>query len=150
MASNVTNRETVRDAFATLLGTALVGSGKPAQAVYNYKVSDFQGQSPVVVVSSSGTGRGAAAFDKTGSDVYLDVWIFVLYSDESTWGEDDAEDRIDLIEKTICDVVVDNNSNATWIDVDYEARSSVDDVSVGGQGYKRERIPLRFMVMNSV
>lgn len=50
MASDVTNRETVRDAFTTLLSTALVGSGLPVQAVYGYKIGDFQGQSPIVIV----------------------------------------------------------------------------------------------------
>jgi len=81
MASDVVNRETIRDAFTTLLSTALVGTGLPVQAVYGYKKADFQGQSPVVVIAPGGTGRGAAAFDKTGSDVYLDVFVFVLYSD---------------------------------------------------------------------
>jgi len=150
MASDVTNRETIRDAFTTLLSAALVGTGLPVQAVYGYKKADFQGQSPVVVIAPSGTGRGAAAFDKTGSDVYLDVFVFVLYSDEGDWDEADATDRLDLIEKEICDVVVDNNSTANWIDVDYEGRSTIDDVAVGGQEYQRERIPLRFMVRNSV
>jgi hypothetical protein len=150
MASDVINRETIRDAFTTLLNTALVGTGLPVKAVYGYKVGDFEGQSPVVVVASAGTGRGAAAFDKTGSDVYLDIWIFVLYSDEGDWGEDDAADRLDLIEKEIADVVIDNNSTANWINVDYENRSVVDDVSVGGQAYQRERIPLRFMAINNV
>lgn len=150
MASDVTNRETVRDAFTSLLSTALVGSGLSVQAVYGYKIGDFQGQSPVVVVASSGTGRGMAAFDSAGSDVFLDVWVFVLYNDEGDWDEADAEDRLDLIEKEICDVVIDNHSTANWIDADYEARSTVDDVAIGGQEYKRERIPLRFMVRNDV
>ena len=46
--------------------------------------------------------------------------------------------------------MIDNNSTSDWIDVDYEARTMVDDVAVGGHEYKRERIPLRFMVMDSV
>ena len=50
-------RETARDALAALLETALVGSGLPAQAVYNYQIGDFQGQSPVVVVSSGPSER---------------------------------------------------------------------------------------------
>ena len=36
-----TSRATVRSALATLLEAALVGSGKPAQAVYGYQVGDF-------------------------------------------------------------------------------------------------------------
>ena len=51
----ITNRETVRDALGTLLSAALVGTGKPAQAFYGYMVGDFAGQSPVVVLTSSGT-----------------------------------------------------------------------------------------------
>lgn len=140
------NRETVRDAMAALLQTALVGTGLPAQAVYAYRVGDFNGQSPVVVVSSAGSERPRMTSAGGRTSVYLQVDTFVLYSDEGTWGEDDADDRLDLLEKTIAETLHANQDTAAWDAVDYAARSERIDVEVGGLEYAREMIPLRVEV----
>jgi hypothetical protein len=140
------NRETVRDAMATLLETALVGTGLPVQAVYNYRPGDFGGQSPVVVVSSSGSERPRFTAAGGRTTVFLQVDAFVLYSDEDTWGEDEAEDRIDLIETTIAETVHANQYTTNWEAADYAARSERIDVEIGGLEYVREMIPLRVEV----
>lgn len=140
------NRETIRDAMATLLNTALVGTGLPAQVVYGYRVGDLAGQSPVVVVSSAGSERPRFVADGGRTRVYLQVDVFVLYSDESSWGEDEAEDRLDLIEKTIADTVHANQVTTNWQAADYAARTERIDVEVGGLEYAREMIPLRVEV----
>lgn len=140
------NRETVRDAMAALLNTALVGAGLPAQAVYAYRVGDLGGQSPVVVVSSAGSERPRMTAAGGRTTVLLQVDSFVLYSDEGTWGEDDAEDRLDLIEKTIADTLQANQATTNWQAVDYAAQSERVDVEVGGLEYAREMILLRVEV----
>jgi hypothetical protein len=140
------NRETVRDAMAALLNTALVGTGLPVQAVYAYRVGDLGGQSPVVVVSSAGSERPRMTAAGGRTTVLLQVDVFVLYSDEGTWGEDDAEDRLDLIEKTIAETLHDNQVTTNWQAVDYAARSERVDVEIGGLEYAREMIPLRVEV----
>jgi hypothetical protein len=140
------NRETVRDAMAALLNTALVGTGLPAQAVYAYRVGDLGGQSPVVVVSSAGSERPRMTAAGGRTTVLLQVDSFVLYSDEGTWGEDDAEDRLDLIEKTIADTLHANQATTNWQAVDYAAQSERVDVEVGGLEYAREMILLRVEV----
>ena len=140
------NRETVRDAMAALLNTALVGTGLPVQAVYAYRVGDLGGQSPVVVVSSAGSERPRMTAAGGRTTVLLQVDVFVLYSDEGTWGEDDAEDRLDLIEKTIAETLHDNQVTTNWQAVDYAARSERVDVEVGGLEYAREMILLRVEV----
>jgi len=81
MASDVQNRKTIREEFASLLETALVGSGLPAQAVYPYRVSDFKGRYSVVAVTSGKANRGKQAqVTRVSSRVNLEVHTFVLYS----------------------------------------------------------------------
>jgi len=148
MAADVTNRETVRDALATLLETALTGSGNPAQAVYAYQVGDFGGRSPVVVVSSAGSERDHRTMgERYHNFFYLNVYVFVLYADPGTdWGEDNAEDRVDLLEKEIADVLMDNFSTDDWVYIQLDGRSVRDSVEIGGQEYIREVIPVRVEV----
>lgn len=147
---SATNRETVRDALYTLLNAALVGAGLPCQAMYGYLVNDFGGQSPVAVLSSRGSERDYDVLSDTYESVsfWLDFWAFVLYTDpESSWSEADAEDRLDLIEKTVADTLAANSTtNANWEDLQME-RSIVDTVvSDGGIPYRRELIPIRVVV----
>jgi len=148
------NRETVRDAVAALLESELTGTGNPVQAVYAYQVGDFGGRSPVVVVSSAGSERPAMTFSGNRATFYLNVHVFVLYSDEGDWGEDDAEDRLDWIEKEIA-AVVDANRGPTddWQQLAYgeltaeAGRSRCGSVAVGGLEYRTELVPLRVEVV---
>lgn len=136
------DRETVRDALATLLGTALVGSGLPAQAVYNYRKGDWAGASPVVEVSSRGSDRRRMTARGSQAKFFLQADVYVLYSDEASWGEDDAEDALDEIEHLIAGVVESNQVTAQWRALDYAAESERYDVSIGGVGYIWERVTL--------
>jgi len=147
MPADSVNRETVRDALTTLLDTALTGVGNPAQAVYGYQIGDFQGQSPVVVVSSAGSERLKFQLSGQRSLLYFNVYVFVLYSDQDTWGEDDAEDRMDLIEKEIADVLRDNRNTSNWTDIQLEGRSTLDAIAIGGTEYRREVMEIRAEVV---
>jgi len=139
-----TNRETKRDAFGTLLSSALVGAGKPAQAFYCYPVGDFGGQSPVVVMASNGTEYEARAVTSVRKNTfYYVIYTFTLWGEAGTaWGEDDAEDRIDLLEKTIRETISDNLSTDDWAFIGYDGRTTVDTVIIAGEEYKRESIPV--------
>ncbi len=136
------NRETVRDALATLIGTAAVGSGKPVQAVFNYRVGDFGGASPVVVVSSRGSDRRQLTVRGGRAKFFLQVDTLVLYSDEGTWGEDDAEDALDAIEAILAGVVAANQVTAQWAALAYAGESTRMDVMIGGVEYIREAVSL--------
>lgn len=147
-----TNRELVRDGLAGLLQTALVGSGKPAQAVYNYKVGDFQGQSPVVLVTSAGSNRRHTGYTaKYENEFSLLLHVWVLYAEPGTsWGEDDAEDRIDLIEQAIAEVLSANKSYAGyWYSIDYNGDTQIVEGNLGGSDYLVELIPVRVKVDDS-
>lgn len=140
------SRQTSREALAALLSTALVGSGKPAAAVYDYLVGDFQGQSPVVVVASGPIDRQR---DSLGAcyrtSFLLRCYVFVAYSDPAgTWTEADAEDAIDAIEVLIADTVLANSRSAgAWDSLTYETATELDSVTIGGVEYRREIITLR-------
>ena len=147
----IANRETTRDALAALLSTALVGTGKPSQALYGYMVGDFAGQSPVVVLTSAGTEQEQRAVtSRQKNSFYFTIFTFTLYAqDGTTYGEDDVEDLVDLQEKTIRKTLLDNRSTANWAHVEYEGRSTVDTVMVAGEEYRREAIPVRVDVYDN-
>lgn len=148
----IINRKTARGQLGTLLSAALVGTGKPAQAVYSYKVSDFQGASPVVVVSSEGADRTQATQQlRNNTHFYYNIFVFVLYKDEvSSWTEQNAEDKIDDIEQLIAGVIVDNcYLSGYWNDLSKNGPSTTDIIEVGGVQYIRESIPVVAQVMDN-
>lgn len=155
MAASSFNRETARDKLATLLDAAMVGTPAVAQAVYNYKVRKLNAQSPVVTVDSSGSGR---VRDKTAggwdTNAKLTVTVFVLWSkDGSSWTEANCEDRLDLIEKTIADVLLDHKSTSQdatvpWDTIEFDGDSAQDTYIEGGLLYWVETIPVKARKIN--
>lgn len=146
------NRQTARDQLASLLNTALVGSGLPAAAVYGYLIGDFQNQMPVVVVGSAGSERKRVYLGTSVWETwfYYTVYAFVLYADASaSWDENDAEDRVDLIEKTICDVLMTNKTLAGyWDSIEFAGRSEITTYEEGGKAYRVETFPVKVRVIN--
>lgn len=138
----MTERKAARQALATLLESALTGTGKAAQAVYGYLVGDFAGQSPVVVVASSGTARPQMSKRASSARYYVDVYVFVLYSDQGSWSEEDTEDMLDDLEADVAAVVAANRNTSNWAFIEQAERSRTDAVLVGGLEYRRETIPL--------
>ncbi len=143
------NRETCRDKLATLLSTALVGMGLPAQAVFGYRVGDFAGASPVVVVTVGGSLRNQATLGvgaKNKNIFKLNVYSFVSAANAATsWTEQNVDDRLDLLDKAIADVIADNRgkSNDASLPWDYlelaeDAFSEIVPVTIGGATYWRE------------
>lgn len=211
MSANVQNRKDIREAFAALLETALVGTGLPAQKVYPYRVSDFKGRYSVVAVTSGKANRSKQAqVTRVSSGVNLEAHTFVLYSAPSVeatnnpaagnnvtinvpsttdfevgdvvtledashteratvnlvtanvsirvatlaysytapevfwWTERDSEDRMDLLEKKISDVIMDNDTNDTWAQLSFDGDTQQDPVVIGGRDYLHEIFPLNF------
>lgn len=139
------NRETARDALAALINTAMVGTGKPVQAVYGYLVSDLAGQSPVVCVTSAGSERVRLTGMGSRAAFLLRVDVFVLYNDQDGWTEADAEDRLDLIETTLATLVDANQRSTPWEALSYAGPTSRTQAVavVGGESYAWEQITLR-------
>jgi hypothetical protein len=142
MAADLPNRETARDELLTLL-QASIGTATVA-AYYNYRVGDFAGQSPVVVVTSGPATRERMSYAGSllNTTFEYDVHCFVLYVQGTAWAEADAEDRLDLIEKDIADCVQDNRSGTVWQLLNWAGASAIDSVVLGGEDYKHEVIRL--------
>jgi len=141
MASDVVNRKTIRDRLASLIEAKVGDAGSAiVEEVYNYRTDNFDGKSPVVVVCSRGSDRRKMTEVSTvNTDVLLYIYIFVLHTDGDTWGPDDSEDRLDLIEKQIHDCMVDNfHDDGYWISIGIDQQSQVDSIVIGDEMYQRE------------
>jgi hypothetical protein len=145
------NRKTVRSALKTLLESALTGSGNPLQAFYGYLVGDFQGQSPVGMLTSAGSERRVesqySTTDVVGNGFNFDLHILALYADPgTTWSEDDMEDVVDDAEFKVAVAISDaNEQNPTW-HVSYRGDSVITYITISGDRYRVETIPLRVEV----
>lgn len=153
MSANSINRKEIRDAFATLCDAAMTGTA--VEAVYGRSVGDFEGKSPVLIVTSR--GGGMERVQKVGQGkyavwVYLTAFTFVIYSDAASgWTEADAEDALDTVEKELADVLQDNIGRAaggSWDKAEFVGKTTVDGVNIGGHDYLRETISLRFQIIS--
>lgn len=158
MPSNATLRSNVRKEIALGLAAKLVGTGLPCQAVYGYRVFDFQGLSPVVVIAPSGVNRVQNAMGSTNRHVtmFFDLFVFARVSDTGVGvDEEDSEDQMDTIEKAIADWVQDNvqhlspTTSGGWWNTLETADAAKDDTisdgpnNIGGVTYKRLIVPLK-------
>jgi hypothetical protein len=141
---SVPNRKDVRDAFASLL----IAQVADAQRLYPLtndegnrvtQPEQFGGESPVIVVASSGTGRAQLTFRGQAPVIYLDVYTFARADDDA------SDDRLDDIEAQIADVIAEAQNRTHWTAIDYDGRSQTEFVKlVTGTLYKRELTALKF------
>jgi hypothetical protein len=137
------SRATARVALGTLLSSALTG----AQAVYAYPRATYDGQSPVVALSSAGTTREAYTYADTLPTFRLNIHVFVIYQDSAaSWGEDDAENALDAMEAAIDAVLIANQETANWQNIQYAGPSTVNNMVLGGLTYRHETIPVAIEV----
>lgn len=146
----VVDRAAVRKAVAAMLENSMVGDGLPAQAVYAYQVSDFQDQSPVLVVMSAGSRRRPfpSGVDSYVNEFRLEVDIFTADANAAAgWTDEAVENRIDLLEKSLAEVVASHRTFSLWKFLDFEdGLTTVGSVSIGGKPYKMEQVYLRVTV----
>lgn len=145
MAADSTNRQLAREALAGLLATALTGAGNPVDSVYGYQLGDFGGKSPVVLVVSGGSARAQAGLGSArhANRFRLTLMTFVAAADAGAgWSEQDVEDRLDLIDKQIADVLADNrgkkqDASLPWdyIALEADAFTDIRPAVVGGKAY---------------
>ncbi len=152
--ANLTGRDMVRAALQNLHTNALV-AGNVVAAAYDRMVTDFQGQSPVVVIGHGTSERERTTFKSPcGGGIEgwkhtfrFDIFLFVKYSDEAgSWTDAQAEVKLDQTETADADLVAENNDTADWDGLNYDDPSEAGVAVVSGWGYKRERIPVRIEV----
>lgn len=141
-------RQDVKAELTSLLETALVGVGLPVQAVYGYKAGDFGGQSPVVVVDVVGSAHPAPdTYGGWPSAVNVNLYVFALYAEADTsYTNEDAEEQLADIEERISTVVRANRTTDTWRDASYRGDTIVGTMTLGGNTYRFEEIPLALRV----
>jgi len=142
----VLSRKTIKEEIATGLSTALVGSGKPAIALYSYQKGKLGGESPVILVTS-GTldrefkGMGSTTFD---SRFIIDCHVLVYDGDENQpLTETQREDKGDELEVGIATWVASHQKGTNYRALRYQKpteRASV--VMLDGEPYLLEIISL--------
>lgn len=142
----IQSRKDVRKAFAALLRTHMTGSGNPAQSVHDHLVSDFDGESPVVIVGSGPILRDSFVFDGSQAKTRLDVHFFVWYGDKDTAPADytveAAEDILDEMERIMAGVIEQSKETQWWNAITQIGFSERNDLDIGGNYYLRERFVL--------
>lgn len=147
MASNVTNRQTIRERLASKIDTALDSTWD----VFNYGTISFNGKARNVVVASSDTeypqdGAGAEEVSASDADFDFAVTIFILYaSDGQSWTPQNSQDALDLGRKLVTDVLRDNRKDAGyWNRLSMVGKSRVSVVpDEAGVPYRYETIFVR-------
>jgi hypothetical protein len=135
---SVQSRKVVREEVGQVLSIRL---SSLAQQVYTDQPNSFDGQSPVVVVTSDGTEREGQVQRTFGGPIapkfMLDVYVFVLATAAN------ADDALDTLEAAVAEFVAAYPEAQTWTAIGYRERSETTFVTVlDGSEYKRERIPL--------
>lgn len=136
------NRKDARYALAGYLGEKLTA----AQAVHAYQVADFQGASPVVYITSSGSDRQRLTGRGLTSSFTFNVHLFVLYPSEHTgegYTEQQAEDILDDLEHQVAQAVEEIHGHSLIKAISYAEQSNADTTAeIGGETYLHEIVPL--------
>ena len=132
----VPNRETVRDAFVTILSTALVGTGKPCKSVLGYPAARIS-SSPLVCVSSLSASEEKLSKASFGWQFVFQMEILVKWKDGTSWTQANAEDKLDEIWVIIAGVIEANQGNANWSVLEI-TEDTCDMVAISGNSYRRE------------
>jgi hypothetical protein len=131
------NRKDARSALSEYLKTNLTKT----QSVYGYQVADFNGASPVVYVTSSGSDRKKITGMGVASTFQLNIHIFVLYptKPDVTYTEATAEDLLDDIEAEIANACFGIRNHDLIKAISYSEPSNADGVAdLSGETYLHE------------
>ena len=139
MSSTPVSRKVIREAIAAGLSVGVTS----AQAVYSYAAADFDGQSPVVRVSSSSSERPQLTAAGIRSMMRFTVDVWVLLSDRDGWNEQDAEDTLDTVEHEIITWMVGNQNTDNWTSLQYDAPTTTFPAIIGGDTWLVEEITVR-------
>jgi len=138
----IKTRKEVREHLGSLLSSALVGTGKPAQAVYDYLKSSFDGQSPVVVIGSSGFNAQEQDFTNWFATYDYEVLVFVAREDTQL-----ADDYLDQTTQKLYETLQTNRVlSGYWDDLVWADPSQIVPAVVGGKPYWMETVLVRVTV----
>lgn len=155
MTLTLTNRATIRVKVRDLINTGLVSetttSLKPISVIYKSQpdAKELAGKSPYCFVSSGPTKRDARALSlQVAGTINLLVGIGIRVDGENIT-DDQVEDRLDLIEKKIFELLFSNTNHALsgfWQWIELEGTSFVGYERKGNNIYRVEAWNLMFLV----
>jgi hypothetical protein len=138
------SRLTIRKQLKAFLEASVTA----AQRVDENAPGDLGSASPIIVISSRGSGRPRMTFQgsQLGAKFYLDVYTLATESDDGTYTQADAADVVDLCEAQIATVFDSHQRNlpSGWEALDYDGDSEIQFGFYGADGIPRfrERIPI--------
>ena len=139
-------RTLIRNAMADLFQQNLTGI--PAAHIFNSRLVDPKGKSPMIYVTSGGTGRPRLTTVTSAPKYKIDVFTLVILADQANpqWSEEKAENLTDSLEEQINELLDKNRSRkGLWSSIEYENDTSVERLPLGGRDYLVEVIPLVFV-----
>lgn len=134
--------------FAT--NNPVAGSSK----TINLPATEIFSVSDVVTIEDGSHRETATVTAVTSVSIVVDSLDYSYTTPRVTWwSEEDAEDRMDWLEKAVADVVMDNDvievaEVGTW-EVSFDGNSDIDFPVIGGLEYQHETIPLVFQISSS-
>jgi hypothetical protein len=138
----IKTRKQVREQLGSLLSSALTGVGNPAQAVYDYLKSSFDGQSPVVVIGSSGFNASEQDFTNWYATYDYEILVFVAREDTQL-----ADDYLDQTTQKLYETLQANRIlSGWWDDLAWADPSQIVPAAPGGDPYWMEAVLVRVTV----
>lgn len=119
------SRETVRDVLV-----ALFVANESWKAVYGYGAAASiiaKGTSPALIIRSRGTQQEMAMRDNNPRSYRFSLQSWVLATSEvsgDNWTSDEAEDKLDTLDQTLCQIIRDNAGNAAWHNIRFASEYS--------------------------
>lgn len=152
MASDVINRQTIREALAAGIAAALDSTWD----VYSYGTDQFGGKARNVVISSGNidypeAGAGDHLLEDGDADAMFNIGLAIKYADDDqSWTPQNSQDALDFGRKTIEDYLRDNKENAgVWSKIKSQASIVGIANDIAGVPYRSEIIPVRVLIYTS-
>lgn len=120
----------------------MVGAGNTCQAAYDYMKTTFDGQSPVIVIGSSGTLPTGMTFEGWKLSYYYDIIALIARESEAEYTEEDADDALDDVAQELMETLQANRKTADWQCLEFDGPSVPAPASVGGDPYWMEITPV--------
>lgn len=139
-----TSRETIRDAIHALFSGYAPATFK---AVYKNwpNVGEAKAQSPVLMITSSGTGREMKGLNTNPTKFRILITVLVKSSDPSdaSFTRATAMDKIDTLDALVAQTIRDNAGNGNWSAINFEeGLTTVENIIFEGLPYMVETHPV--------
>jgi hypothetical protein len=140
-----TSRKVIREAVAALFTGYAPATFK---AVYDNwpNVGQAKGQSPILIITSSGTGQEMAGRDTNPRSFRILITVLVKVDvTNSEFSRAASMDKIDTLDALVAQVIRDNAGNANWDNVQFgDGMTEVDSIIFEGLPYMAEVHPFIF------